>query len=153
MNTKFKWIIGITIVLVIILGFVLIFINSSAKKRLTPQNDTTLYDSFDIPSGQVPYPEGWPQDLHYPQQMVLVYARGSKEAGWESALTYSGTAKEASDILESFFVSNGWEIADRTIVDDDNLGFFIGRDDKQGVIIIGSDPSTNTVKIVLNVDE
>lgn len=153
MNTKGKFFLGLVVILGTILVLGLVLFNPLAKKQTPQPTDPTIYDSFDIPTTQIPYPTGWPLDLHYPQPLELVYAKGSSEVGWEAALTYSGTAEEASDILESFFVSKGWVVTDRTIVDDDNLGFFIGRDDKQGVIIIGSDPSTNTVKIVLNVDE
>ena len=153
MNTKVKWILGLTVVLGTILVLSLIFFTPQAKKQTPQPEDYTLYDSFDIPSDQIPYPDGWPQDLHYPQQLKLVHAKGSTEAGWEAALTFNGTAKDASDILENFFASKGWAVTDRTIVDDNNFGLFIGRNDNQGIIIIGSDPSINTVKMLITVYE
>ena len=153
MNTKGKWVLGISIALGAIVVLVLVLFNPLAKKQTSQPVDSTLYDSFDIPSDQIPYPDGWPQDLRYPQELELVHAQGSTEVGWEAALTYRGTAKEASDMLEKFFTNNGWVITDRTIQDENNFGLFIRRDDKQGFIVIGSDPSTNAVKIVLNVDE
>jgi len=55
--------------------------------------------------------------------------------------------------LENFFASKGWAVTDRTIVDDNNFGLFIGRNDNQGIIIIGSDPSINTVKMLITVYE
>jgi hypothetical protein len=156
MNTKGKFFLGLAIVLGMILVLGLVLFNPLVKKQ-TPQptdSDSTLYDSFDIPTTQIPYPNGWPQDLHYPQPLELVHASGNTEVGWEAALIYDGTAKEASDILENFFTNKGWVITDRTIVDENNLGLFIGRNNSQGFIIIGSDPSSsNIVKMTITVYE
>ncbi len=155
MNTKSKFFLGLAIVVLgSILALGLVLLKPFDKKQAPQPTESTLYDSFDIPTTPIPYPSGWPQDLRYPQPLELVHAIGNAEAGWEAAIIYDGTAKEASDIIENFFANNGWTITEHADVDENNLGFFISRNDSQGFVIIGSDPSSsNIVKITITVHD
>jgi hypothetical protein len=110
-----------------------------------------ILGSFYFSMTPIPYPMGWPEEIRYPTSMILVAAKGSSEAGWISQHIFQGSVQDASIIIATFFVDNGWVVNDHIEVDKNNSGFFIARNNQEGLILVSWDPSTNQTKIAITV--
>jgi hypothetical protein len=111
-----------------------------------------------FPTQKVDYPVEWPQELRYPDQFTLVQTSSGMESGgikgWAAKLRYTGSLKDAADLLSSFFTSNGWQIAERNELSTGGLSLLIERNNRQntGLIVLESDPAdSNSIRIVATV--
>lgn len=115
-----------------------------------PPTITALSPLSDIefPQDEINYPNIWPENIRFPEEFLLVEARSDylqtdSTTIWTAKLRFKGEIETAENEITSFFISNGWQILDRT--EEQSAGVIViiskGDESNQGFIIIGSDAS------------
>lgn len=89
-----------------------------------------------LPEDKIEYPQEWPQDLIYPEDLKLVDA-GTGKLTEESAMMYKAFMLSESDPsaatcrLVKYFEDKNWEVSE--LVSRDDLGFIVVLMDKDGI--------------------
>jgi len=151
----------------LLLVFLLLLLYPHFRDRLSRDTEPEIVDvklppplaSVDFPLQVIDYPTEWPSDLRYPAQFVPVETTsgdlpGSVARGWGTKLVHQGDAGNAADKLSAFFISNGWQIIERTELDSGGYLLSLQRHDRQDTGAVVIDPDTEQpghIKIIITV--
>ena len=104
-------------------------------------------EDVEFPGQQIPYPDEWPADLHYPESFRLVEAASGvlpegEFTGWAAKLRFDDDPQSAADQLSAFFTELGWQIVEQTELDSGGILMLIEKGNKEGTGMLIIDPDT-----------
>jgi hypothetical protein len=110
--------------------------------------------NVDFPTEQVQYPADWPDELKFPEDLVLTDSSSgtlpdSAAMGWSAKLRFQGKPLEAEKIISAYFKDKGWTIVESTELDSGGFSLIIQREQGNGIIVIDTDPNNSSQTIII----
>lgn len=97
-----------------------------------------------IPFQSIPYPLNWPSELFFPDEFILLDGSFSQTSEnnsivYSADFLFNGDAKNAADLIETYFINNSWSTVERSDYDSFYavLTFSRNNEDGEAIIFIG----------------
>jgi hypothetical protein len=111
-------------------------------------------ENIEFPSEPTQYPAGWPDDLKFPEGLVLVDSTSgtlpeSTTTGWSAKLRYQGKPSDATKLISAFFEEKGWAVSQETQLESGGFSLILEREQGSGIIIVDTDPNDASATLVI----
>lgn len=149
-------VLGIGIISIVIVGGYLLFKSYKAESLNEDQvlSLPPLLEGVDFPDQPTEYPSGWPEELIFPEPLMLVDTVSGRmpdsiQDGYSAKLRYAGTAEKAVSIIEDYLSNNDWSIAEKEKIEQGSFMLLIEKENGSGIILVEEDIKTSGVSYVL----
>lgn len=129
---------------------------SSQTSEPLPEKDdfTSVITSVEFPLESVNYSPDWPDDLKFPDEIMLVeYQSGDalkgSSQGWSGKYRFNGDPSKLSGVLTNHFEQSGWN---STLIGDfPSSGYvlLLEKDQGDGLVIVDVDPDDPSETIIM----
>lgn len=115
----------------------------------------TLFSSPNTPYGKTVYPEDFPPELKFSENISLTSsASGSAmigdKQGWSAESVFNGKPADAEKIVVEHFLSLGWTIFERGELESGQVVLLLVQDQSDAVVVFDVDQNDDSQTIIMS---
>jgi hypothetical protein len=140
--------------LILIAFIILIVIKLPQKSTSINLALSSAIVNLEFPTSKIPYPSDWPEDIQFPEDLILVEANSGtatdgERQGWSGKFRCSCTPNEAEKIIMDDLKGKDWSQVENMRLEAGGVVFIVEKEPGEGIIIIDYDPDDDKQSIIL----